>query len=239
MQATGCIVFIGRKNDEKRFTAFTQLTDGLAALGLPLLWFESDRAKASYRAEAQITAWTAFLGNTSAYPIGRFRRSLRFVLKSIILLTGKQRWLFIRDAFKSHVERTTDELRGFLEGSPYDEFLLVAHSAGAIAATKVADHRKVRGLLCFGYPFKHPDRSAEHYRTAHLLTLTKPLLIVQGKSDDYGADPDMLRPLLPPHSRIVSPACDHDYLDLGETDFALIWDAIIDLMREADFTDSR
>lgn len=234
MQATGCIVFIGRKNDEKRFAAFTQLTDGLAEYGLPLHWFESDRAKASYRAEEQIDALTGFLGWASAIRIGPIRRTLRFVLKCIILMAGRQRWLFIRDVFKTQAEKATGELRGFLESFPYDEVFLVAHSAGAIAATKVADHPKVRGLLCFGYPFKHPDRPAERYRTAHLLTVAKPFLIVQGKSDAYGADSGMLRHLLPRHCRIVSPASDHDYLNLSETDSALVWDAIEDIMREAD-----
>ena len=42
-----------------------------------------------------------------------------------------------------------------------------------------------RGLVCLGYPF-HPPSKPEHRRTAHLMALACPTLIVQGERDPFG-----------------------------------------------------
>jgi predicted alpha/beta-hydrolase family hydrolase len=53
----------------------------------------------------------------------------------------------------------------------------------------VADGLHARGsicaLVCLGYPF-HPPNKPEQPRTAHLVKLTCPTLIVQGERDPFG-----------------------------------------------------
>ena len=39
---------------------------------------------------------------------------------------------------------------------------------------------------CLGYPF-HPPKKPEHLRTAHLVKLACPALIVQGERDPFGS----------------------------------------------------
>lgn len=64
--------------------------------------------------------------------------------------------------------------------------LLVGHSSGARFASMVADTCRVRGVILFGYPFKHPDLADEPDRYAHLATIKTPCLLVQGSRDEYG-----------------------------------------------------
>jgi uncharacterized protein len=63
-------------------------------------------------------------------------------------------------------------------------------SMGGRMASMVADEQNVRGLLCFGYPFHPPGKPAQT-RTAHLLDLKTPALIVQGTRDAFGTRDDV------------------------------------------------
>ena len=58
-------------------------------------------------------------------------------------------------------------------------------SLGGRIASMVADEMKVAGLACLGYPF-HPPGKPERLRTAHLVGLRSPALIVQGTRDPFG-----------------------------------------------------
>ncbi|MGE0766581.1 MAG: alpha/beta family hydrolase [Hyphomicrobiaceae bacterium] len=63
-------------------------------------------------------------------------------------------------------------------------------SMGGRIASMVADELhgegKADALVCLGYPF-HPPGMPEKTRTAHLLTLTCPALMVQGERDPFGS----------------------------------------------------
>jgi predicted alpha/beta-hydrolase family hydrolase len=62
-------------------------------------------------------------------------------------------------------------------------------SMGGRVASFIADELfsagEVRGLVCIGYPF-HPPNKPQQLRTAHLLALACPTLIVQGDRDPFG-----------------------------------------------------
>ncbi len=58
-------------------------------------------------------------------------------------------------------------------------------SMGGRIASMVADAGGVRGLVCLGYPF-HPPGRPENPRTAHLVEMQTPALIVQGERDPFG-----------------------------------------------------
>ena len=63
------------------------------------------------------------------------------------------------------------------------------HSLGGRVASMVAqelyDAGVIAGLVCFSYPF-HPPAKPDQLRTAHLLDLTVPTLIIQGTRDEFG-----------------------------------------------------
>jgi predicted alpha/beta-hydrolase family hydrolase len=62
-------------------------------------------------------------------------------------------------------------------------------SMGGRVASMVADDLhgagRIAGLVCLGYPF-HPPGKPEQLRTAHLLAMKTPALIVQGTRDEFG-----------------------------------------------------
>jgi uncharacterized protein len=74
------------------------------------------------------------------------------------------------------------------------ELLIGGKSMGGRVASLVADDlyraRRVKGLVCLGYPFHPPGKPAE-LRTAHLAALACPTLIVQGDRDPFGGRADV------------------------------------------------
>ena len=87
-------------------------------------------------------------------------------------------------------------------------------SMGGRIATMMADQAygqgEIAGAVCLGYPF-HPPNTPEKPRTAHLIGLTAPLLIVQGERDPFGPADEVTGFMLSPAIRIVwAPDGDHD-----------------------------
>jgi uncharacterized protein len=88
-------------------------------------------------------------------------------------------------------ERLMDEYRTAVEEAPKGAPLLIGgKSMGGRVASLVADEfyaqRRIAGLVCLGYPF-HPPKKPEQLRTAHLVRLKCPALIVQGDRDPFGS----------------------------------------------------
>lgn len=97
--------------------------------------------------------------------------------------------------------------------------ILLSHSAGAVLGTAVAGEPAVRCQICFGYPFRHPDRGEQRYRTRDLAGMAKPLLIFQGDKDAYGTVDAARRYALSPRITLIEVRDDHDYR-LAEADEA-------------------
>jgi hypothetical protein len=66
------------------------------------------------------------------------------------------------------------------------EIIILAFSAGARAASLVADGSSVSRIICLGYPFRNPHKGIEPERYLHLAEIKTPILIIQGKRDEYG-----------------------------------------------------
>jgi hypothetical protein len=82
-----------------------------------------------------------------------------------------------------------------------------------------ANEAAVERLICFGYPFKHPDRPEELRRTAHRVDLHQPCLVFQGDRDGYDSRLDTARYRLSPSIRVASIDASHDYDALSTGDF--------------------
>jgi hypothetical protein len=69
-------------------------------------------------------------------------------------------------------------------------------SMGGRMATHLAAQQldELTGVVVFGYPL-HPPGKPDQPRTAHLPSITAPMLIVQGERDTFGT-PDELRPVI-------------------------------------------
>ena len=87
-------------------------------------------------------------------------------------------------------ERLMDEYRAAVAAVPAGAPLIIGgKSMGGRVASMVADElyaaKRIAGLGCLGYPF-HPPKKPEQLRTAHLVALACPALIVQGERDPFG-----------------------------------------------------
>jgi predicted alpha/beta-hydrolase family hydrolase len=58
-------------------------------------------------------------------------------------------------------------------------------SMGGRMASMLLEDSSALGCICMGYPF-HPPGKPEKLRTKHLLTMKKPVLILQGERDTFG-----------------------------------------------------
>jgi predicted alpha/beta-hydrolase family hydrolase len=100
--------------------------------------------------------------------------------------------------------------------APGEKLLIGGKSMGGRVASLAADalyeQRRIAGLVCLGYPF-HPPGKPEQLRTAHLLAIRCPTLIVQGERDPFGSRTEVEALGLPSMIRFVW-AGDGDH-DLG------------------------
>ena len=69
---------------------------------------------------------------------------------------------------------------------PSPNVVLIGRSSGGRLATILALRRRLRAVVCLGYPFHNPGVVIEYGRFAHLARLTVPTLILQGADDVYG-----------------------------------------------------
>ena len=82
-----------------------------------------------------------------------------------------------------------------------DKVIVGGKSMGGRMASLIAEDSGARGLVCLGYPF-HPPGKPETMRTAHLLRLRMPALIVQGTRDTFGGPAEVRALALPPNLQI-------------------------------------
>ena len=72
---------------------------------------------------------------------------------------------------------------------PKGPLVIGGKSMGGRVASMIADQLhasgRIAGLLCLGYPF-HPIGKPDQLRTAHLVEMRTPTLIVQGTRDLFG-----------------------------------------------------
>lgn len=84
-------------------------------------------------------------------------------------------------------------------------------SLGGRMASLLASEAACRGVACFGYPF-HPPGKPEQLRTAHLASITTPVLVCQGERDHFGRREEVIAYSL---AQAVSlhwlPDGDHDF----------------------------
>lgn len=113
-------------------------------------------------------------------------------------------------------ERLLDEYRSAITelGNP-GPLIIGGKSLGGRVASMIAGDEyeagRIAGLLCLGYPF-HPPGREENLRTAHLLDMTAPALVIQGERDTFGAIEEIAGYGLPSNIRLYwAGDGDHDF----------------------------
>ena len=103
---------------------------------------------------------------------------------------------------------------------------ILSHSAGGLIASHLCDEPNVQRVICFGYPFKHPDKPDEPARTDNLRQLQKPFLIIQGDHDDYGGTDVVSRYALAPCIEFEFVSSGHNYESLSDIEWSRIVDRL-------------
>lgn len=89
-------------------------------------------------------------------------------------------------------------LKSTLDAVPQHDLPLFigGKSMGGRVASTIFPETPAKGCICLGYPF-HPPGKPEKLRAEHLLTMDKPLLVVQGERDTFGNKEEVARYALP------------------------------------------
>lgn len=97
---------------------------------------------------------------------------------------GKRRPPDRADKLLAHFKRILSDVDSSLP------IFIGGKSMGGRMASMLLDESMALGCICMGYPF-HPPGKPEKLRTEHLLTINKPVLILQGERDTFGTREDI------------------------------------------------
>lgn len=89
------------------------------------------------------------------------------------------------DSVIAQTKATADELPTFIGGKS-----MGGRMASMLLANPSDGSSRVLGAIALGYPF-HPPGKPEKTRTAHLVELDKPMLIIQGERDTFGTQSEV------------------------------------------------
>ena len=209
------IVVVGRANIAKTSRSLEQMIQALRALGYSVHNLEPRHVVTS----RLMNSWFEglFAGKLAAFchQHQRFGRWIRRAFKSLWLVCHPSRWSFSRFLKRTYREERALDLRSLLRHwraqHPTRQVYLFGHSAGGLVSSWLETEANVASLVCFGYPFKHPEQGEEPYRTAHLKHIRKPFLIIQGDRDAYGTKEKARQYELSDSVRIVPINASHNY----------------------------
>lgn len=208
---TDCIVVVGRSNYRKASSSLESMLADLHAAGFAVVWFESRITQIARWRDAQMERWWGGRLLAWCQSHGALGKQVRRLANTLILLMRPDKWAYLSKRFDTPNALAARDLRQLLRQWPARRVHLFAHSAGGVVSSLVADEAAVASVVCFGYPFKHPDKDEEPIRTAHLPGVCKPFLMLQGDQDEYGTAQDAQRYPLSRTTVVEPVASGHDY----------------------------
>lgn len=156
-------------------------------------------------------------------------KPLRRLAKAAYLLSSPNRWRFFSKSKRTDTSTLAQRiiscraLIDLLNTGP--DIFLWGRSAGGLLASLVADGTAVKKIIIMGHPFQKPNHPDEPARYAHLATLQKPCLILQGIHDPYGGADITRHYRFAPATRIKLVDTDHNF-QLSEEK----WDDVLGTM---------
>lgn len=208
------IVILGRENLQKDSQLYKDLFQSIDRKEFKLQFDPSDELSSIH---AQIKAFG-----------GHFKWN-RALMESLYAKFLKLQFVFkYRDWSLSYFKIYNPNLRDFefrkeiikhyLKSLPKEqEVYLFGRSAGAILATQLADSFQIKKVICLGYPFKHPEKAEEKYRTEHLAKLKTQTVVFQGKQDPYGNLELAKQFYIAGNIKIIEVPTDHEFVGAPET----------------------
>ncbi len=227
------LLFLGRNNSHKNSIPLQELLNRLILDGYLLVWTKERTQLISEFLEEKSKKVVSFLDRIHGpqeRPIKVW--TLRFV-RGLILIFHPSKWnYFIHWVFVRQINGQNQVIRKVIQtlGENKSIFIL-SNSAGGITASALANLPTINGIICFGYPFKHPDKGEEGYRTNCLKDIQKPFLIIQGANDEYGGKEVPHRYVLSPCIEFEFVEATHEYENLSADDWARVTHKIETLLQ--------
>lgn len=218
------LLFIGRSNPSKESIPLKTLINQLILDKYVVLWpIERTYAIVNFlnvKCE-RIARWLDDVFGTADSPL---KAVLRRIAKASVLLCYPSKWdhFFLRKR-RSELAYQIDFYRRAIRTVVGDKaFGVISHSAGGRIASHLCDEQYLAGVICFGYPFKHPDKPEEPERTENLKRIKTPFLIVQGTEDPYGGIDVVERYELSPSIELEFVVSGHNYENISDADWSRI-----------------
>ena len=199
-----------------------------------MVWFESRIMQIARWRDAQLERLLGGRLLTWCQSHGVMGKHVRHLINALILMMRPDMWSYLSKRFVDPNMLSARDLRQFLHQYHHRSVHLLAHSAGGIVSSLVANEPAIASMVCFGYPFKHPQKQEEAVRTAHLSAVCKPFLIFQGDQDEYGTSHDARRYPLSASTVVKSIHSDHDYGRLTSQEYRRCLAILIGFLREVD-----
>ena len=102
--------------------------------------------------------------------------------------TGKRRPPDKADKLLAHFESVIDKV--VEDGNALPLFIGGKSMGGRMASMLLDKLENVKGAAVLGYPF-HPPGKPDKTRTAHLESMSKPMIIIQGERDTFGTQQEI------------------------------------------------
>jgi hypothetical protein len=228
------LLFIGRNNTQKNSAPLQELLNRLILDGYLLVWPKDKNQIISELLSEKSRGVVVYLDRTLGPNERPLKIWVRRFLKGLILIFHPSKWSYFVDWL------STSQVEGpFLINERVIRALgknksiyIMSHSAGGITALSLSNEINLCGIICFGYPFKHPEKGEEFYRTEHLKDLQKPFLIIQGTRDEYGDKDVQHRYDLSPFIEFVFVDATHEYENLSADDWARVTHKVGGLLQE-------
>lgn len=227
------LLFIGRSNIQKNSAPLQELLNRLILDGYLLVWPKSRNQSISELLNEEsmwaVSCLNRILGPNETPTKVWARRSL----KGLILIFHPSKWSYFVDWLSDSQinDQTLINRRAIQAIGGNKSIFIMSHSAGGITALSLSDETNLCGIICFGYPFKHPDKGEESYRTKFLKEIQKPFLIIQGTKDEYGGIDVQHRYDLSPCVKFEFVDATHEYENLLVDDWAKVTHQIQNLLQ--------
>jgi len=218
------LLFIGRSNTQKNSAPLQELLNSMILGGYLLIWPKSRNQLISELLTEKsifVVGWLNKILGPNERPIKAW---LRRFAKGLILISLPSDWGYFINRLSAHqVDEQEAIARQVIQAVGIDKStFIMSHSAGGITASSLADEPNLGGIICFGYPFKHPDRDEESYRTEYLKKIQTPFLIIQGTKDEYGGIDVQNRYELSPYIKFEFVEATHEYENLSIDDWVRV-----------------
>ncbi|SMC79297.1 alpha/beta family hydrolase [Polynucleobacter kasalickyi] len=218
LSAKKVIIFIGRSNSQKYSAPLERLLGGLVSDGFLLVWpvsrFESIGRFLTEKSTKVLNWIHQVFGTLDLFN----QEYLLHLIKGLILIRHPTKWDYFFE-WLSNNDQTLYLREAIQFFGNHRALFILSHSAGGIIASSLAGEINLKKIICFGYPFKHPNNQHEDYRTEHLKKFKKPFLIIQGNHDEYGGSEVLHEYEMSPNIEFEFVESNHEYENLSTVDW--------------------